>query len=306
MAQRIVIPERTHEDFGHSLSRLLKIISQIRSSADSEISLDFSRARMLNPFFLGGLVCSLHHFQEKGKTFLLNHAGNPLIYSYLDTIRFPHCFTPAKGFESDFFHRLKTYQAKTYIPIISFPTGNDKSCSEIRERILNAVSELLKNQLGLKEAQRQPLSYLLDEMTHNVNDHSGTNHGYLFAQFYPSSNYLDLVVCDNGKGIYRSYEGNPRFHPKDEIEALQFALSGKSTKDRPESKGFGISTSRRMLVTGLRGRFFIWSGNTAYIETIERVNVLDIPDNCYFQGTYLALRIPTITPATFNFYEHVE
>lgn len=152
----------------------------------------------------------------------------------------------------------------------------------VREKILNTVPELLKNQPGLKETQPQSLSYLLDEMTHNVADHSGADHGYVFAQFYPSSNYPDLVICDNGKGIFRSYEDNVRFHPKNEVEAIQYALSGKSTKKRPGSKGFGLPTSRNMLVKGMRGRFFLWSGNAAYIETIERVNVLDIADNCYF------------------------
>jgi hypothetical protein len=306
MPQRITIPARTHEEFGHSISKLLRVVSQIVSSKEKEIELDFSQARMLNPFFLGGLACSINYFESQGKTFTSNHQNNSLISSYLERIHFPHCFQPTKDAETNFIHQLQEYKDKTYIPIIAFPTGSDNYYGMLRERILNAISELLKNQLNFKEAERQPISYFLDELTHNVNDHSGAKQGYVFAQFYPSSNYLDLVICDHGKGIYRSYEGNPKFQPQNEIEALQFAISGKSTKDRPESKGFGISTSRKMLVNGLRGRFFIWTGNTAYIETVERVNVLDIPDNCYFQGTYVALRIPTIIPAKFDFYQFVE
>ncbi|HYC80047.1 MAG TPA: hypothetical protein VEC17_03395 [Candidatus Binatia bacterium] len=306
MIQKINIPVRTHEEFGHSLSKLLKIISLIVASKNNEIELDFSQARMLNPFFLGGLACSLNHFESVGKKIQLNHTDNYNINSYLERIYFPACFQPAKGAENSFFEQLDNYKTKTYIPIIAFPTGSDQYHGAVREKVLNAVSALLKGQLNFREKERQPLSYFLDELTHNVNDHSGAAQGFLFAQFYPSSNYLDLVICDNGKGIYKSYEGNAKFHPKDEIEALQFAINGKSTKNIPESKGFGISTSRRMLVHGLRGRFFIWTGNTAYIETVERVNILDIPDNCYFQGTFVALRIPTIIPERFNFYEYVE
>jgi hypothetical protein len=306
MPQKIKIPIRTHEEFGHSISKLLRIITQIHNSGEQEIELDFTEARMLNPFFLGGLACSLKYFLSTGKKVILNHNQNSNISSYLETIHFPDCLLPEKGTESAFFKKLETYAGKTYIPLIAFPTGSNDYHGTIREKVLNAVSELLKTQLNFKEKERQPLSYFIDELTHNVNDHSASPYGYLFAQFYPSSNYLDLVICDNGKGIYKSYEGNTKFNPRDEVEALQFAIAGKSTKDRPESKGFGISTSRNMLVNGLRGRFFIWTGNTAYLETVERVNILNIPPECYFKGTFVALRIPTIMPSRFNFYDYTE
>ncbi len=306
MALKIIIPERTHEEFGDSISKLLKVINLITQSSESKIELDFSQARMLNPFFLGGLVCSLKYFQTKGKDISLNHNENLNIKSYLDRIFFPQCLSPIKDDETGFFQKLETYKNKTYIPIISFPTGFDQYHDTIREKVLSAVSSLLKNQLDFKEKDLRPLAYLLDEMSHNVNDHSGSELGYIFAQFYPGNNYLDLVICDNGKGIFRSYEGNPKFKPTDESEALKFAINGKSTKDRSESRGFGISTSRKMLVQGLRGKFFIWTGNSAYIETVERNDFFNIPVSYYFQGTFVALRIPTIIPDRFNFYEYLE
>ena|SRR5579863_4836037 len=217
MALKIVIPERTHEEFGHSISRLLQIVSSIVSAGELEIELDFSQARMLNPFFLGGIACTLKLVQSMGKEIRLNYGENFKINSYLERIFFPQSFSPKKDDEETFFRQLDEYQTRTYIPIISFPTGFE-----------------------------------------------------------------------------------------DEIEALSFAVNGRSTKDRPESKGFGISTSRKMLVHGLRGKFFIWTGNSTYIETIEREGLAKIPDKYYFQGTLVALRIPTIIPDKFNFYEYIE
>lgn len=41
MAHRIEIPIRTHEEFGHSLAKLLKVVSEIVSCTDNEIELDF-------------------------------------------------------------------------------------------------------------------------------------------------------------------------------------------------------------------------------------------------------------------------
>jgi len=306
MSLKIVIPERTHQEFGHSLSKLLPIVGSIASTTEAEIELDFSRAKMLNPFFLGGIASIIDYARVKGKSIKLNHKENYRISSYLERIYFPSCYSPEKENEQAFFEGLETYQGKTYIPIIAFPTGADNYHSSVREKMLSAVSALLKNQLNFKERERQPLAYFLDELTHNVNDHSGADKGFLFAQFYPGSNYLDLVICDNGKGVYASYKGNTRFKPADEIEALRFAVNGRSTKDRPESKGFGISTSRKMLVHGLRGKFFILTGRTAFIETIEREDFVQFPEDFTFQGTFIALRIPTIMSDTFNFYDFIE
>ena len=306
MALKIVIPERTHEEFGHSISKLLPIVGSIISTEEQVIELDFSKAKMLNPFFLGGIACAIEYTHSKGKGIKLNHSENFRISSYLERIFFPFCFCPEKGNEQAFFQQLGAYKGKTYIPIIAFPTGSDNYHSTVREEMLGAISALLKNQLNFKERERQPIAYFLDELTHNVNDHSGAKQGFLFAQFYPGSNYLDLVICDNGKGIYKSYDGNSKFNPSDEVESLRFAVNGRSTKDRPESKGFGISTSRRMLVHGLRGKFFIWTGRTSFIETIEREDFVQFPEDFTFQGTFVALRIPTIIPDTFNFYQFVE
>ncbi len=112
MALKIIIPERTHEEFGDSISRLLKVINLIISSTESEIELDFSQARMLNPFFLGGLVCSLKYFQSKGKKVSLNHDENFRINSYLERIFFPQCFSPEKDNETAFFNNWKSIMAR--------------------------------------------------------------------------------------------------------------------------------------------------------------------------------------------------
>jgi hypothetical protein len=160
--------------------------------------------------------------------------------------------------------------------------------------------------LKFSEKETQPLSYFLDELTNNINDHSDAEHGFVFAQFYPNSNYLDLCICDAGKGIYKSFLDNPNFNPANEIQAIQLALSGNSTKDRPEARGFGISTTRNMLVNGLKGKLFLWSGNTTFFQAVNEEVIVNIAENGYFQGTFVALRLPTIIPGEFNFYKFVE
>ena len=300
----VQMPVRTHENFGDSISKLIRTLSEISSIQEEEIILDFSHTRILNPFFLCGLTCVIQRLEKSGKRFTPIYNKNPNISSYLNTILFPSTLSASDG--NDNLSILEKYRAKTYIPIISFKTGFSDSCTLIRENILGSISQLLKNQLKFSEKDRQPLSYFLDELTNNINDHSETEQGYVFAQFYPNSNYLDLCICDSGKGIYQSFLDNPKFNPANDIEAMQLALSGNSTKDRPEARGFGISTTRDMLVNGLKGILFLWSGNTTFLQAVNKEAIVNIGKNGYFQGTFVALRLPTIIPGEFNFYNFVE
>lgn len=301
MAVKIIIPGRTHEEFGFSISKLIRVVDNFSRVHDNKIIFDFSNARMLNPFFLGGLACLIDYYKSKNIDFELNHDQNLNVASYLQTVRFPECYNANENNWS-----LEEFSDKRYIPIVRFPTGASSRMENIRNAILSAISDLLKKQLGFTERQRAPLSYMLDEFTHNVNDHSGAQEGFVFAQYYPSSNYLDLCICDHGKGVYQSYLDSGKHDPRDEIGAIKMAINGISTKDLPESKGFGITTSRKMLTTGLRGKFYLWSGNTAYIESVERLGIVNLPKNCFFQGTYIALRIPTLMPPGFNITDFLE
>ena len=306
MAAIITIPTRSHEEFGHSLNKLLRVLSDLHACVDNRIILDFNNATMLNPFFLGGLSCAIHFYKENGKVFELSKLNNYNISSYLKAIHFPNRLTPMVEEEEAFMETLDNYKEKRYIPIIAFPTGGDSAISQMREKILSAISGILKKQLNFSEKNLAPVSYLIDEMTHNVNDHSQSPNGSIFAQYYPASNYIDLCICDDGIGIYKSYNKSLKFHPRTEQEAIEFAINGRSTKDRPEARGFGISTSRSLLVNGLKGKFFLMSGNTAYIETVEKKGIINLPADLFYHGNYIALRIPTIIEAGFNIYNYVE
>ncbi|HVY54085.1 MAG TPA: hypothetical protein VHA13_06150 [Gammaproteobacteria bacterium] len=286
------------------MTKLIAIVSQMASCSNEIIVLDFSKAKMLNPFFLGGLACIMSNFKRLGKRIIINHDINNSIKSYLDTIYFPETFSPEEGNEKDYLKTLERYNHKTFIPIVSFKTGTVDAITVIRENILSAISQLLRNQLKFSERERMPLAYFLGELTDNINEHSKASKGYVFAQYYPNSNYLDLCICDAGQGIYQSYMHNPKFSPKNETEAIQLALSGNSTKDRPEARGFGITTTRNMLVNGLHGKLFLWSGNTTFLQAIDKEAILNIDG--YFQGTFIALRLPTIIPGSFDFYKFIE
>jgi anti-sigma regulatory factor (Ser/Thr protein kinase) len=306
MPCNIKTPERTFEDFGDSLRKLISSASDIASCKEKKMVIDFSSSKHLNPFYLGGLACILHSKKSSGIDFSIINDGNHGIRSYLNTIHFPETFSPAANNGDSFLSDLEKYANKTYIPIVSFETGSSNSTTTIRERVLTALFQLLKKQLGFSGEEIVPLHYFLSELTDNINEHSSAQNGFVFAQYYSDRNYLDLCICDAGQGIFQSYLNNPKFNPQTEADAMQMALSGRSTKDRAEARGFGITTTRNMLVNGLRGKLFMWSGNTTFIQTIDYEAIASVPNNLYFQGTFIAVRVPTVIPGSFKFYEFVE
>lgn len=227
MPVAIKIPVRTHiSSFGASIVKLQRTVEEMCNCDDPVISLDFSDTRILNPFYLGGLVCVINRLTAEGKQITLNHDSNHFIRSYLSTIYFPACLVPQQGAYS-----LAYYSKKTYLPIIKLPTGAAQPQELAREKVLSAVTDLFKSQLSLSGNDLAPMAYLVSELSNNIRDHSGMDNGYVFAQYYPQSSYLDLCICDAGKGIFESFTNNPNHHPNTELEAVKFALNGRSTKN---------------------------------------------------------------------------
>jgi len=74
---------------------------------------------------------------------------------------------------------------------------------------------------------------------------------------------------------------------------MQAANRGISTKNLPdaENRGFGIMTSKNMLVNGLGGHFIMLSGSSLHIRNQDVDNYLTMP-GITWNGTIVAMRIP--------------
>lgn len=88
-------------------------------------------------------------------------------------------------------------------------------------------------------------------------------------------------------------------------DAMKAALEGKSTKSETIDRGFGISTSKDMLISGLNGKYFLWSGNVLNIHNAEINDIVNLPQSINWQGVYLCLRIPVVPKQGFNPYDYM-
>jgi len=155
----------------------------------------------------------------------------------------------------------------------------------------------------------QSVSYLLDELTCNMQQHSHANEGLIYANF--SNDCIEIVLADHGISIYGSYVQAQKYLDligNSDAEAVGLAKDGYSTKDLPnaENRGYGISSNIKMVTCGLRGEFAIYSGNALFVQTSNESKLLELPEELDMQGTMVVVRIPTNNiPKNYNFYEYI-
>jgi len=92
----------------------------------------------------------------------------------------------------------------------------------------------------------QPLAYLVSEITDNMQQHSNTDVGYVFACFDKATQCIRMVLADGGSSIYGSFVSTNKYLDRignSDANAIDLAKEGFSTKDRPEAenRGFGLS-----------------------------------------------------------------
>lgn len=72
-----------------------------------------------------------------------------------------------------------------------------------------------------------------------------------------------------------------------------------------QNRGFGIRTSKQMLIQGLGGQYLMISGSSLYIKTRNIDSFYSMPQALRWNGTIVALRIPYHS-ASFNYIDYIE
>lgn len=294
----ISVPSRFQDNFGDPINQILKILPELNKEW-KEIIVDFTASNFLVPHYLGPLSCILQMHREKGVDITIINET-----SYMKVVHFKNGFFQLPYSNEDI--SFESYKNKTFIPVIHFPTSNIAQNENFRQKVLNAVDDILKKQLNLSVNILQAIYYMLAELTQNIVDHSEISFGTIFAQFYPEKKYFDLSICDAGNGLYKSYVNTGKHSPNSNTEAINFAVYGKSTKNIPESRGFGLNTSRNMLTKGLKGQFFLMTGNGFFIQNNNIEEIVSLDENIEFKGCMLNLRIPLLESADFSIYSFTD
>lgn len=293
----ILIPKSINDTFGDPFIKLFSVINEINNTPlTDEVVLDFKNNRWINPFFILPLVC-LYKEQPRNIT-MINKS------TYLENIILDDTLQISlKQISSEY---IDSYSTKNYLPIVSFSA--QRSDDSVRIKLIETLSKIIKKLLNPEVPFYTAINYIIDESVANIKDHSESGNGYLFAQYYPDKKYIDICIVDCGKGILKSYQDSGIMKFSDSSSAISEAINGLSTKNLPlaENRGYGIKTSRKMIVNGLGGYYSIISGDAMYIYTPKNETILVLPNSIKWKGTIVAIRMPFKDVRNFNYSLYLE
>ena len=279
------------------LTPVVRIMNRMEMSENLEVTIDFSNTRFISPVFALSLIVYL---SRCGKQVSFKNVPD-----YLNRIEFGNGgIKPDTMRQTEFLAKLEKYASKTYIPIIDFAAGRN---SDAKEAVSSIVENIIIQQLSIRSNVANGLKYMIDEILDNITEHSESDRGYIFAQAYPTKGFLDVCIADRGVSLLGSYEKLPDNEISSDIEAIKAANRGLSSKNLPdaENRGFGIRTSKQMLIQGLGGQYLMISGSSLYIKTLNLDSFYSMPHGLRWNGTIVALRIPYYS-SSFNYINYIE
>ena len=302
MSKKIVtIPNVTEEArIGFSFNHLIKVIHE--TDATDDVQWDFANIIKLHPFFIAPLAI---YKNTSGKN--IECVNIPLqLQSYLNGICFDRMLHFGDEKKEVIEEVLHHYDDRSFIPLCSF---------EMTDSNKDIFGSLLKNtllrQVSFDRSGNSSLSYLISELLDNIYEHSQSPRGYIFSQYDEKEKVINLCIADTGITVAGSFKNAGLFQKEidgNEAEALKLANEGYSTKNRPqaENRGYGISTSKSMLVSGMKGAFFMLSGNAFHRFEKGKNDYINFRNIFRWNGTIILMTIPTILPESFNYINYLE
>ncbi len=275
----------------------LRIMSKAENTEDDTLTVDFTDTVFVSPVFV---LSSIVYLSKCGKHVLISNVNDYLKTIGLDT----GGIHPDEMRESEFKAKMEGYSGVTYIPIINFPARtNDDS----KEAISTIVENIIIRQSNIAPNVAQGIKYMVDETLDNITEHSESDRGFIYAQAYPKKRYLDICIADRGITLLGSYKRLPDNEILTDLEAIKAANRGISSKNLPEAenRGYGIYTSKRMLINGLGGEYLMISGSNFYYMHPGADGIYNLPDGLRWNGTIVALRIP-YQDSKFNYINYIE
>ncbi len=280
----------------NGLIPMVRIMSKIEKSGDDSVVIDFSKTDFISPVFVLSLLV---YAKKSGKEIIFENLNE-----YMKAIHMDGGIKPDELRNSEFLAIMEGYSKRTYIPVINFPANKN---NDEKEGILSAVEELIIRQLNIPNNVAYGIKYMLGETIDNITEHSETDRGFLFCQAYKNKGYLDICIADSGVTLLGSYQKLEDKFIENDLEAIKAANRQISSKNLPdaENRGYGIYTSKKMLIKGLSGQYMIMSGSAIYMKSKTIDQFFTLPEGLRWDGTIVALRIP-YQASQFDYIKYIE
>lgn len=298
MTKLIHIPDVKRDERIGSVFNYLFMVTNATENAGEAVEWDFSVSSFFHPFFLAPLAIFKHRSEND-----ISCINIPSYLSaYFNLIHFNDIFELVN--DGNLENNLNEYARKTYTPVCKFKLGDERAIDVLQ----SILQKIIRQQTNYDNEIHTPLSYMLGEIICNISQHSKGEYGYIYSQYLKSEKCINVCIADDGITIYGSYVESGKYLDRieaNEAKALELANNGYSTKDIPE-RGFGLPTTREMLVEGLKGSFFELSGGAFYRYEGGTENYVILPETIFWNGTIILMKIPVNAPDEFDYHKYLE
>ncbi len=224
-----------------------KAVDEQCNALSSKITFDFSDVTFIEPVGVVVLGNLIEHFKKLGvKTYFSGHKHMTEPINYLD--------------DSGFFKQYLGHSLKTNLTLraTTMPLGlvsNERSVGFVHMDLTPWVA----NHLAVSEKSLSTFRVSIEEIFHNIQDHSGVQNCCCFAQFFPKRKELQIAISDFGFGIPSNVR---KVLPElSDHEALRKACQeGFTTKSNVTNRGVGLTQLIKFTTLGNGGTVLLVSG----------------------------------------------
>jgi len=161
----------------------------------------------------------------------------------------------------------------------------------------NQLMPWIAERVGLRQESVSTVKTCIEEIFHNIDDHSGVRIGSAFAQFFPRSEKIHVAISDYGAGIPTVVRN--KVTDASDTNALRLACTeGFTTKENVRNRGAGLPTLIRYVTLRNGGNILIASGKAELAATNQngqtRIRPRRIRDG-YYPGTLVRVILRTDT-----------
>lgn len=241
----VLLPARFNEET--MLPFLSQIVDEQKNTQCSELVFDFSRLEFVDPVGVVILSNVIEYFRQiKCRVSFANHNSNSDGLKFLD--------------DAGFFLRYlkKSLSSSSKVRSTTLPLNLIHE-SEVQQYLLMTLMPWIGATVGMRAESLSSIRVSLEEVLHNVRDHSGVKVGCTFAQHFPNRNRLQVAISDFGHGIpevVRRVEKNLQ----DPAAIRRACQEGFTTKSNVVNRGAGLPTLINYVTRANGGNVLIASG----------------------------------------------
>jgi anti-sigma regulatory factor (Ser/Thr protein kinase)/anti-anti-sigma regulatory factor len=261
-----------------------QMLSEQRDAKCSKVYFDFTKVTFIEPVGVVVLSNLIEYLRKVGVAVLFKgHKNRTKCTEFLDDSGFFEHYLKARIFEGS---GLRS----TTVPLQLIAQ------KDFTNYLYMKLMPWIGQEVGLSENSLSALRTSLEEIFHNVDDHSGVGVGCTFAQHYPTKKQIQIAVSDFGQGIPSVVR--TKVPDLTDPEALKKACEeGFSTQSNVRNRGAGLPNLMRYVTQRNDGTVLIASGKAdlSAAKGINGTKLTTRTQSGFYPGTLVRVILRTDT-----------